>query len=75
MVVWGFGVGSYIGFLGLGFSVDGVWGLWCGAFWVFLGFGSLYEHKRINLGKNGACIIPDYKFQVAEKAVGSESYT
>ena len=29
----GFGVlGSYIGFLGLGFSVHGVWGLWCGAF-------------------------------------------
>ena len=26
------GLGSYIGFLGLGFSVDGVWGLWCGAF-------------------------------------------
>ena len=22
------GLGSYIGFLGLGFSVDGVWGLW-----------------------------------------------
>ena len=33
--LWWFGVlglGSYIGFLGLGFSVDGVWGLWCGAF-------------------------------------------
>ena len=29
------GLGSYIGFLGLGFSVDVVWGLWCGAFWVF----------------------------------------
>ena len=35
------GLGSYIGFLGLGFSVDGVWGLWCGAFWVFW-FGALY---------------------------------
>ena len=39
MVVWG--LGSKIGFLGLGFSVDWVWGLWCGAFWVFLGLGSL----------------------------------
>ena len=40
--LWCFGVlglGSYIGFLGLGFSVDGVWGLWCGAFWVFSGMG------------------------------------
>ena len=45
------GLGSCIGFLGLGFSVDGVWGLWFGAFWVFLGWGSLYEHKRITLGK------------------------
>ena len=29
------GLGSYIGFFGLRFSVDGVGGLWCGAFWVF----------------------------------------
>ena len=35
------GLGSYIGFLGLGFSVDGFWGLWCGAFWVFW-VGALY---------------------------------
>ena len=35
------GLGSYFGFLGLGFSVDGVWGLWCGAFWVFWD-GALY---------------------------------
>ena len=35
------GLGSYIGFLGLGFSVDGVWGLWCGAFWFFW-VGALY---------------------------------
>ena len=36
--LWWFGVvglGSYIGFLGFGFSVDGVWGLWCGVFGVF----------------------------------------
>ena len=46
----GFGVlGSYIGFLGLGVSVDGVRGLWCGTFWVSLGWGSLYKHKRITL--------------------------
>ena len=35
----GFGIsvlGSYIGFLGLGFSVDGVWGLWCGSLLGFL---------------------------------------
>ena len=25
------GLGSWIGFLGLGFSVDGFWGLWSGA--------------------------------------------
>ena len=42
----GFGVGvllfgSWIGLLGLRFSVDGVWGLWCGAFWI-LGVGTLY---------------------------------
>ena len=29
------GLGSYFGFVGLVFSVDGAWGLWCGAFWVF----------------------------------------
>ena len=33
MVVWG--LGSYIWFLGLGFSVDGVWGL-LGIFWLGL---------------------------------------
>ena len=47
------GLGSYIGFFGSGFSVDGVWGLWCGAFWVFLGWGSIYKHKRITLGEMG----------------------
>ena len=31
------GLRSYIGFLGLGFSVDGFWGLWCGAFFFGLG--------------------------------------
>ena len=37
LVVWGLGflrLGSWIGFFGLRFLVDGVWGLWCGAFWV-----------------------------------------
>ena len=29
------GLGSYIRFLGLGFSVDGVWGLWVGPFGTF----------------------------------------
>ena len=35
----GWGFGSWIGFLGLVFSVDGVYGLWCGAFW-----DSLYKN-------------------------------
>ena len=35
------GLGFYIGFSGLGFSVDGVLGLWCGALWVFW-VGTLY---------------------------------
>ena len=42
MVAGVLGLGSYFGFLGLGFSVDdGVWGLWCGAFWV-VWVGALY---------------------------------
>ena len=51
--LWWFGVlglGSYFGFLRLGFSVDGVWGLWCGAFWVFL-VGALYININNNPGK------------------------
>ena len=51
MVVWGFGVEVLDLVFGDGFPVDWVCGLWCGAFWVFLGWGSLYKHKRINLGK------------------------
>ena len=39
------GLGSYMGFLGLGFSVDGVWGLWCGAIWVFW-VGALYMNIK-----------------------------
>ena len=45
------GLGSWIGFLGLEFSVDEVLGLWCGAFWVLWGWDSLYKHKRITAGK------------------------
>ena len=41
----GLGFGSYIGFLGLGFSVGGVWGMWIGAFWVFL-VGALYINTK-----------------------------
>ena len=40
------GLGTLIGFLRLGFSVDRVWGLWCGVFWVY-GDGALY----INIGE------------------------
>ena len=41
LLIYG-GLGSWIGFLGLVFSVDGVLGLWCGAFLVFWGWGSVY---------------------------------
>ena len=44
------GLGSYIGFLGLGFSVDGFGACGVGPS-GFLGWGSLYKHKRITLGK------------------------
>ena len=44
------GLGSYIGFLGLGLSVDGVWGLRCGAIWVCL-VGALYINIKSNPGK------------------------
>ena len=43
------GLGSWIGFLGLGFSVDGVLGLW--AFWNIWGWGYLHKHRIITLGK------------------------
>ena len=39
------GLGSYIGFFGLGFSFDGFWGLWVGAFWVFW-VGALYINMK-----------------------------
>ena len=46
----GLRLGSYIESLGLGFSVDGF-----GIYGVgLLGWGSLYKHKKITLGKNGA---------------------
>ena len=38
---WVLGLGFFIGFLGLGFSFDGVWGLWWVAFWGFW-VGALY---------------------------------
>ena len=47
---WGFR-GWGLGLLRLGFSADRVWGLWCRAFWGFWGWGSIYKHRRINLGK------------------------
>ena len=42
LIYGGLGVGvlgSWIWFLGLVFSVDGVSRLWCGVFWVFLELG------------------------------------
>ena len=56
-----FKLGSLIGFLGLGFLVDGVWGLRCGAFWVFWGRGSRYKHRRIILGKNFERILLEFQ--------------
>ena len=54
MVVWGSGVGSFMGVLGWGFSVAGVWGLWCEAFWIFRA-GALYINiKEQTWEKNGA---------------------
>ena len=50
MVVWGFG--AWIGFEGIGLSVDWAFGLCCGAVWVVLGWGFLYKRRRITLGKN-----------------------
>ena len=55
MVVWSLGVLVWV--FGVGVSVVGAWGLWCDAFWVFAGWGSLYKHKRTNLGKNGAVFM------------------
>ena len=46
-----FVLGSWIGFLGVVISVNGVWGLGCGALCVMWCWGSLHEHRRINLGK------------------------
>ena len=40
MVIVVFGLGSWIGFFGLEFSVDGVWGLCC-ELSGFFGFGAL----------------------------------
>ena len=52
MVVWGLGFWVLDWVLGVGnFSW---WGSWRGAFLVLQGSGSLYKHRRITLGKNGA---------------------
>ena len=51
------GLGFWIGFLGLVFSVDQVLGLWCRAFYVFWGWGSLYKHRRITPGQK-LCFNP-----------------
>ena len=61
MEVWGLEVWVWAldWVFGGGISVDGVWGLWCGGFWVFWIKGSLYIHRRINLGKNFALRLID----------------
>ena len=48
--------GSWIGFLGLVFSVDGVLGLWCGVFWVFLWNDPLQKNYAIMGVVNGRCL-------------------
>ena len=61
------GLGPWIGFLGLGFSVDGVWCLWCEAFLFFLGVGAL-GHRKITQGKNGAGETPKQTINFSFKA-------
>ena len=56
MVVWEFGFGSLVGFLGLCFYVDGVWGLRCGAFGDFLDWGCIHKQKNNPRNKNGALV-------------------
>ena len=48
-------------FLGLGFPADGVLGLW-----VFWSLGSLYEHRRINLGKKNLAFYASVNFFLFE---------
>ena len=54
MVVWGFG-GRVLNWI-FGVEVFSWWGLGPVVWDLlgFLGWGSLYKHKRITLGKNGA---------------------
>ena len=56
MVAWGHGVGVLYWDFEWGFSVDefGACGVGPSG---FLGWGSLYKHKRITPGKNGAFTI------------------
>ena len=52
--LWWFGflgLGSWIGFLRLGFSVDRVWGLWWRAVLVFRAEALYLNNGRISLGK------------------------
>ena len=59
MVGWGLGFwgwGLILGFWGWGFQLMGFVACGVGPS-GFLGLGSLYKHKRITLGKNGALCI------------------
>ena len=77
MVVWGSEVGVWVlDWVSRGedfSSVDGVWGLWCGGLWVLWKWGSLYKHRRINLGKNQKlCAKIDRRFVVLFKYMESD---
>ena len=70
------GLRSWIGFFGLGCSVDWVWGLWCGAFWFFGGLGSLYKRKILTLGTEKLCQFPrlnekeTYNYRISDNLPG-----
>ena len=60
MVVWGLGFwdwGLILGFWGWGFLLMGFGAYGVGPSGCFL-LGSLYKHKKLNLGKNGVKIEP-----------------
>ena len=54
MMVWGFSWGLGSGFRGWGFQLIGFWAGGVGLSGVLWGWGSLYKHKRINLGNKCA---------------------
>ena len=64
------GFGSYIGFLDVGVFSRWSLGPVVRGLQGFMGWGSLYKHKRITLGKNGAVQTPRYEMHNFEEWVG-----